>query len=104
RLRDVSEFVAARFLPTIKSLATCGEGTLCAAPQTDRMSFVDAHQPAFARHGFCARSDADPAFDRTCFSAKGESFEQDQAAAANEGSLACALPAQEYRPYASRAR
>jgi len=103
RLREVSEFVAARFLPVIKSLATCGAGTLCAEPGTDRMTFVDAHQAAFAQHGFCARADDDPAFDRACFSPSGDSFEKDQAVA-SEGPLACALPPGDYRPYASRAR
>jgi lysophospholipase L1-like esterase len=103
RLHAVSDFVSARFLPTIRSLATCGAGTICETPATERMTFVDAHQAAFAEHGFCARADSDPAFDRNCFSPAGESFEQDQAAAA-DGPLACDMRPGEYRPYASRAR
>jgi len=35
-------------------------GKLCADPKSDRMTFVDAHQTAFAQHGVCARADDDP--------------------------------------------
>ena len=38
------------------------------------MTFVDAHQPAFAGHGVCARAETDPEFDRDCFSPDGTSF------------------------------
>jgi len=103
RLRAVSDFVSSRFLPTIRSLATCGPGTVCDDPAHERMTFVDAHQPAFAEHGFCVRADSDPAFDRACISPTGESFEEDQATAA-EGPLACDMRPSDYRPYASRAR
>ncbi len=103
RLQAVSDYVSTRFLPAMKALATCTGGTLCNAPDRERMTFVDAHQAAFERHGFCARAETDPVFDRSCFSRSGDSFEKDQVAAA-DGPLACDLAAKEYRPYASRAR
>jgi hypothetical protein len=102
RLRRVSEFVTSQFLPKIKAIAQCG-GKLCRDPSTDRMTFVDAHQPAFAAHGVCARSDNDPDFDRECFSPTGSSFRTDLASAATDP-LVCGRPASDYRPYASRAR
>ena len=67
------------------------------------MTFVDAHQHAFAEHGICARSEQDPEFDRECFSADGNSFEPDPVAAAT-APLACSLRPSEFRPYAPRAR
>jgi hypothetical protein len=67
------------------------------------MTFVDAHQAAFASHGFCARSDSDPVFDRDCFSPKGESFETDPVAAATDP-MACRHRASSFRAYAARAR
>jgi hypothetical protein len=67
------------------------------------MTFVDAHQSAFEVHGFCARSDSDPVFDRRCFSATGDSFESDVVQAANSP-LTCGVKPSEFRPYASRAR
>src|SRR5262247_3589096 len=81
RLREVAEFVDAQFLPKIKALALC-EGRAC-RDQSDRMTFVDAHQRAFAEHGVCTRAADDPPFDRECFSQNGDS---------------------EYRPYAPRQR
>jgi hypothetical protein len=86
----------------VKALALC-EGRTCSDPNTDRMTFVDAHQAAFAQHGFCVRADTDPAFDLNCFSAKGDSFRKDPADAATDP-MACGLPASEYRPYLPRAR
>jgi len=44
------------FLPQLKALALCEQGVLCRNPAADRMTFVDAHQGAFADHGFCARA------------------------------------------------
>ncbi len=67
------------------------------------MTFVDAHQPAFELHGVCARSDADPAFDRECFSGKGDTFENSLTKGATDP-MACGYPASEFRPYASRSR
>jgi hypothetical protein len=103
RLREVAEYVSRSFLPAIKALATCEGGTLCRDPRTDRMTFVDSHQPAFANHGVCARGDDDPEFDRACFSPVGKSFDTNPATSATEP-LACGRPASEYRPYLPRAR
>jgi hypothetical protein len=103
RLRKTVEFVSNRFLPGIKAIALCESGRSCRDPSTERMTFVDAHQPAFALHGACARSDGDPAFDRECFSGDGEAFENDLVKAATDP-MACGFPASDFRPYASRAR
>jgi hypothetical protein len=103
RLRQAVEFVSQRFLPGIKALARCEDGKSCRNPSTERMTFVDAHQPAFASHGACARAADDPAFDRECFSRKGETFESSLTKGAMEP-MACGYPASEFRPYASRAR
>jgi len=102
RLQRIGDFVAGKFLPALKAFATCAEG-FCQNPSTDRMTFVDAHQRAFADHGFCARADSDPAFDRECFSADGESFHKDPVEAATHP-LVCDHSVAEFRPYASRAR
>jgi lysophospholipase L1-like esterase len=103
RLRQAANFVSRRFLPGMKALALCEEGKNCRDPSTERMTFVDAHQPAFALHGACARSDDDPAFDRECFSGTGETFETSLTKAATDP-MACGYPASEFRPYAPRAR
>jgi hypothetical protein len=102
RLKHASEFVSTRFLPRLVALARCENGVICDG-DTDRMTFVDGHQAAFAQHGFCAQAETDPAFDRDCFSAQGESFEPDIAKAATDP-LVCEHTASEFRPYASRAR
>src|SRR5437764_11471417 len=75
RLRQAVNFVSHRFLPTIKALARCEDGKACRNPSTDRMTFVEDHQPAFAAHGACARAADDPEFDRECFARTGDSFE-----------------------------
>jgi hypothetical protein len=67
------------------------------------MSFVDAHQTAFADHGFCARSANDPPFDRECFLPRGDSFDPDIVNAASQP-LVCGRSASEYRAYLPRAR
>ena len=100
RMRRVAEFVGARFLPVLKSIATCA-GNACANP-ADRMTFVDAHQQAFVGHGVCARSEQDPEFDRACFLADGKSFAANSMQGATEP-LTCGAPASEFRPYAARA-
>ena len=102
RLRRVSDFVSQKFLPRMKALATC-EGRSCRDPTSERMTFVDGHQAAFASHGVCARADTDPDFDRDCFSTKGESFNSNPAVAATDP-MACGQAASEYRPYAPRQR
>jgi len=103
RLSTVSSFVQNEFLPQLKALALCQSGIICRDPQTDRMTFVDAHQDAFASHGFCARASTDPEFDRDCFSANGDSFVSDIVAAANQP-LKCGRSAGDYRAYLPRAR
>jgi lysophospholipase L1-like esterase len=104
RLANVSGYVQNEFLPQLKALALCqGGGVLCRDPAADRMSFVDAHQAAFASHGFCARAESDPEFDRECFSAKGESFDPDIVTAAAQP-LLCGRSAGEFRAYLPRAR
>lgn len=103
RLANVSGYVQNEFLPQLKALALCQSGVLCRDPGADRMTFVDAHQAAFADHGFCARAESDPEFDRECFSAKGESFDPDIVTAANQPML-CGRSAGEYRAYLPRAR
>lgn len=102
RLQRVGNFVSGKFFPALRALATC-EGNLCQDPATERMTFVDAHQLAFADHGFCARADTDPPFDVACFSATGESFHKDPVEAAQRP-LVCDRSVTEFRPYASRAR
>ncbi len=103
RLAHVSGFVQNEFLPALKALALCQSGILCRNPAGDRMTFVDAHQPVFANHGFCARAESDPEFDRACFSDKGNSFVSDIVAAASQP-LVCGRSAGEYRTYLPRAR
>ncbi len=103
RLAAVSNFVEGEFLPQLKALALCQSGILCRNPRADRMTFVDAHQATFASHGFCARAESDPEFDRQCFSARGESFDPDIVTAASQPML-CGRSAGEYRAYLPRAR
>ena len=103
RLRQISNFTSARFLPQLKAIVQCTGGTACANPATDRMTFVDAHQQAFAGHGVCARSEQDPEFDRDCFSADGKSFAASPVEGATEP-LTCGRAVSEFRAYAPRAR
>src|SRR5262245_24966790 len=56
-----------------------------------------------ANDGACARGADDPAFDRECFSGKGETFENSLTKGAMEP-MACGYSASEFRPYASSAR
>ena len=101
RMRKVAEFVGGRFLPVLKAIAQCA-GNACASP-ADRMTFVDAHQPAFVGHGVCARSEQDPEFDRACFLTEGKTFAANSIEGATEP-LTCGASASEFRPYAPRAR
>jgi len=103
RLATVSTFVENEFLPQLKNIALCRGGILCRNPEADRMTFVDAHQVAFAGHGFCARAQTDPEFDRDCFAANGESFNSDLVTAASQP-MVCGRSASEYRAYLPRAR
>jgi hypothetical protein len=103
RLAAVEGFVQSEFLPRLKAIALCQSGVICRDPDHDRMTFVEAHQAAFANHGFCARADTDPEFDRQCFSAKGDSFVSDIVAAPQQP-LTCGRPASDFRAYLPRAR
>nr|WP_245258372.1 hypothetical protein [Rhodopseudomonas palustris] len=103
RLAAVASFVDNEFLPRLKDLAQCSGGVLCRNPSADAMTFVDAHQRTFAHHGFCARADTDPEFDRACFSPRGDSFTSDIVAAANSP-MSCGAGASNYRAYLPRAR
>jgi hypothetical protein len=102
RMKQVAEFVERSLFPRLKDLASC-EGAAPCTNATDRMTFVDGHQHAFADHGFCARSEDDPVFDRECFSAAGDSFLESLVEAATDP-LTCGRQAPEFEPYASRAR
>jgi hypothetical protein len=102
-LRAAADFVETKFLPKVKSLATCDGAKSCRDSSSERMIFVDGHQAEFARHGMCVRAASDPEFDRNCFSVKGESFQADPTVAADDP-MACSEPAGNYRPYASRGR
>jgi hypothetical protein len=102
RLRGAADFVDMKFLPKLKALATCDGNKICRDPMADRMTFVDSHQAAFARHGMCVHAPDDPAFDRACFSAAGKSFQTDPNDA--DDPMACGAPASDYRPYAPRGR
>ncbi len=99
RLKNVTDFVLNKFLPKVKALARCEAGPKCGNPDADSMTFVDAHQAAFAEHGVCVRADSDPEFDRECFSPEGNSFESDPVASATSP-LACSLRPSDFKPYA----
>jgi lysophospholipase L1-like esterase len=103
RIDEVARFVGEQFLPALKALVLCQGGVLCGEPARDRMTFVDEHASAFADHGFCARSQDDPAFDRECFSPDGNSF-QDSIVAGTADPLVCNHSAREFRAYAPRSR
>ena len=87
----------------LKALALCEGGTICKEPPADRMTFIDGHQDAFAKHSVCARADTDPEFDRACFDPDGKSFNTDLATAAT-APLVCDRRPNEFRPYAPRER
>jgi hypothetical protein len=103
RLANVVNFVESEFLPQLKAIALCQGGVLCRNPDSDRTTFVDAHQAAFANHGFCARAASDPDFDRACFSAKGDSFNASLVDGAAQP-MVCGRGASEFRAYLPRAR
>jgi lysophospholipase L1-like esterase len=102
RLAHMMRFVQDKFFPALKQLATCEARGGC-ANRADSMTFVDAHQRAFAQHGYCARAETDPPFDRDCFLADGKSFSDSLVTGATEP-LACGLAVAGFRPFASRAR
>ena len=100
RMANVVNFVESEFLPAVKGLALCEGGVLCRNPDSDRMSFVDGHQAAFAAHVVCMHADSDPEFDRDCFSTSGDSFATGLTDA-SATPLVCGRPASEFRAYAS---
>jgi hypothetical protein len=100
-VRRAAAFVETSFLPRVKALATCQGGTICR--DADRMTFVDAHQRAFAEHGFCARAASDPIFDQECFAPDGQSFHKSPVEGAQRP-LKCGRSVREFRAYAPRAR
>jgi len=102
RVAQASVFVERHFLPTTRALALCESGAGC-KDAADRMTFVDAHQSAFADRGFCARAETDPEFDKACFSLEGASFTKSKVTGA-ERPLACEQSVRQFRPYAPRAR
>jgi lysophospholipase L1-like esterase len=102
RLRRTATFVEDKFLPTLKAIMTCSARGACPSP-ADAMTFVDAHQPAFAEHGFCARAETDPAFDRLCFQPDGKSFSESLIDGATQP-LVCGAAVSEFRVYARRSR
>jgi len=102
RLRRAATFVQDRFLPTLKEIVTCSPRGACATP-SDAMTFVDSHQAAFAEHGFCARAETDPPFDRECFSPEGKSFNDSLVDSATEP-LVCSASVSAFQAYARRAR
>jgi hypothetical protein len=102
RLRRAATFVQDKFLPTLKEIVTCSAKVACPTP-SDAMTFVDNHQAAFADHGFCARAETDPPFDRECFSPDGKSFTDSLVDGATEP-LACGAAVSAFHAYARRAR
>jgi len=102
RLRHAATFVQDRFLPALKEIVTCSAKGACAT-SSDAMTFVDDHQALFAEHGFCARADTDPPFDRECFSPDGQSFNDSLIGGATEP-LVCGASVSEFHAYAPRAR
>jgi hypothetical protein len=102
RLARTSAFVQQKFLPTLRDIATCKASGACPSA-AESVTFVDAHQAAFAEHGFCARAETDPPFDRQCFLADGKSFEESLVEGAAQP-LACGVAVSEFRAYAPRAR
>jgi hypothetical protein len=103
KLKLVTDFVMNKFMPRLQALARCERGVMCGNVETDRMTFIDAHQDAFAQHGLCVRANDDPEFDRDCFSPDGKSFDPDPVTAAGSP-LVCPRRPSEFRPYAPRAR
>ena len=75
RLRQAVDFVSRKFLPGIKALARCEDGKSCRDPATERMTFVDAPSTGLRSARRVRALGRRSAFDRECFSAKGETFE-----------------------------
>lgn len=107
RLSDVIAFVDAPadeggLLATLEGLAACDIGD-CAPKQV--MTFVDDHQAAFQSHGYCASASDDPAFDRNCLRADGQTFlRPGEPGTYNRAFRAANCDPATFEPYAKRAR
>jgi hypothetical protein len=95
RMANVEAFVEDEFLPQLKNLVLSSSG--------GAITFVDQHQPVFGQHSVCARGPADPAFDRECFSIRGESFNTDPVSGAT-APMACGRSPGDFRAYSPRQR
>ena len=105
RLRQTSPTSwRSEFLPGIKALARCEPGKSCRDPATDRMTFVDAHQAAFAAARRLRARRQRSGFDRECFSPKGESFSAEPVEGRDRAAALQLRRPSEFRPYAPRAR
>ena len=104
RLRATAEFVDTKFLPKIKVLATCDGNKICRDPTTERMTFVDGHQAAFARHGMCVRAAERSRIRSQLLLDEGRELSKPIPTAAPDDPMACGEPPSNYRPYAPRGR
>ena len=102
-LRQTSAYVEREFLPRLKALATCQGGVVC-RDENDRMSFVDAHQQAFARSRLLRALRAGPRVRPHVFLGAGQQFSREPARRRRKPARLQRLSASEFRPYASRAR
>lgn len=98
KIAAASAFVENKFIPKLRAYAQCLPGGGCARA-AQSMVFVETHRPAFARHGFCAASPDDPAFDRDCFH-NGGSFE----GGTQDSPMRCLTSPAAFRAYAKRER
>lgn len=106
KLAETAKFVDGEFIPALETLATCRKVSGSPVPvncddaEKDRMTFVAEHRAAFATHGFCATAASDPAFDRDCFRASGDSFDDTN----QSKPLRCDRDPEAFRTYAERTR
>lgn len=109
KLANTVSFVENTFIPALETLTTCRKAPgspidqNCSEPATERMTYVDGHRRAFASHGFCVTSANDPAFDRNCFLANGESF-RSNGEDTSYGPLRCDQNPDSFRTYGTRDR
>ena len=75
RLSSVSDYVQNEFLPQLKAIVTCGGGVMCRDPARDRMTFVDAHQAAFAMPRVLRAGANRSGIRSRMFLGRGESFD-----------------------------
>ena len=96
RLAETVKFVNNEFFPALMDYVTCAAAAGCTADK-QAMTYVDGHRAAFADHGFCAKANDDPGFDK-CFR-DGDSFK-----ASLDDLMTCGLGASAFPTYAKRAR